>query len=32
MGLERLRRELNRVKMERDALKKALGYFARDPA
>ncbi len=32
MGLERLRRELNRVKMERDVLKKALGYFARDPA
>ncbi|MDE3023429.1 MAG: transposase [Pseudomonadota bacterium] len=32
MGLERLRRELNRVRMERDALKKALGCFARDPA
>lgn len=32
MELERLRRELNRVKMERDVLKKALGYFAKDPA
>ena len=30
--LERLKRELNRVKMERDILKKALGYFAKDPA
>ena len=28
---ERLRRELARVKMERDILKKALGYFAKDP-
>jgi len=30
--LERVKRELNRVKMERDILKKALGYFAKDPA
>jgi transposase len=30
--LERVKRELNRVKMERDVLKKALGYFAKDPA
>jgi len=30
--LERLRRELNRVKMERDILKKAVGYFAKDPS
>ena len=30
--LERVTRELNRVKMERDILKKALGYFAKDPA
>jgi transposase len=29
--LEQLRRELARVKMERDILKKALGYFAKDP-
>jgi transposase len=28
---ERLRRELARVKMERDILKKALGYFAKEP-
>lgn len=28
---EQLRRELARVKMERDILKKALGYFAKDP-
>ncbi len=30
--LERLRRELNRVKTERDILKKALAYFAKEPA
>jgi transposase len=29
--LEQMRRELARVKMERDILKKALGYFAKDP-
>ena len=29
--LERLRRELDKVRMERDILKKALGYFAKDP-
>jgi transposase len=29
--LERVKRELNKVKMERDILKKALGYFAKDP-
>lgn len=29
--LERVRRELAKVKMERDILKKALGYFAKDP-
>jgi len=29
--LEQLRRELNRVKSERDILKKALAYFAKDP-
>lgn len=29
--LERTRRELAKVKMERDILKKALGYFAKDP-
>jgi len=29
--VEQLRRELERVKMERDILKKALGYFAKDP-
>ena len=29
--LERLQRELRRVTTERDILKKALGYFARDP-
>jgi len=28
---EQLRRELARVRMERDILKKALGYFAKDP-
>jgi len=30
--LESVKRELARVKMERDILKKALGYFAKDPA
>ena len=30
--LERVQRELAKVKMERDILKKALGYFAKDPA
>ncbi len=29
--LERVQRELRRVTMERDILKKALGYFAKDP-
>lgn len=29
--LERVQRELAKVKMERDILKKALGYFAKDP-
>ena len=29
--VERLQRELCRVTMERDILKKALGYFAKDP-
>ena len=29
--VERLQRELRRVTMERDILKEALGYFARDP-
>jgi transposase len=29
--LEQVKRELARVKMERDVLKKALGYFAKDP-
>ena len=29
--LERVKRELAKVKMERDILKKALGYFAKDP-
>jgi transposase len=29
--LERLRRELKRVTMERDILKKAVGYFAKEP-
>ena len=29
--LEQLRRKLSKVKMERDILKKALGYFAKDP-
>lgn len=28
---ERLRRELAKVRMERDILKKALGYFAKEP-
>ena len=30
--MEKLRRELNRVKMERDILKKALAYFAKEPS
>jgi transposase len=30
--LEKLRRELNRVKMERDIQKKALAYFAKEPS
>jgi len=30
--IERLKRELSRVKMERDIIKKALGYFAKDPS
>ena len=29
--LEKLRRELNRVRTERDILKKALAYFAKEP-
>lgn len=29
--IEELRRELAKVKTERDILKKALGYFAKDP-
>lgn len=29
--LERVKRELAKVKMERDILKKALDYFAKDP-
>ena len=29
--VEQLKRELAKVKMERDILKKALGYFAKDP-
>jgi transposase len=29
--LERLRRELKRVTTERDILKKAVGYFAKEP-
>jgi len=29
--LERVKRELAKVKTERDILKKALGYFAKDP-
>jgi transposase len=29
--LERVKRELAKEKMERDILKKALGYFAKDP-
>ncbi len=28
---EQLRRELAKVKMERDILKKALGFFAKEP-
>ena len=30
--IEQLKRELARVKMERDIIKKALGYFAKDPS
>ena len=30
--IERLKRELARVKMERDIIKKAFGYFAKDPS
>ena len=30
--IERLKHELARVKMERDIIKKALGYFAKDPS
>jgi transposase len=30
--LERLRRELKRVMTERDILKKAVGYFAKEPS
>ena len=30
--IERLKRELAQVKMERDIIKKALGYFAKDPS
>ena len=30
--IERLKRELARVKMERDIIKKALGCFAKDPS
>jgi transposase len=29
--VEQLRRELAKVRIERDILKKALGYFAKDP-
>lgn len=29
--IERLKRELNRVRTERDILKKAVAYFAREP-
>ena len=29
--MEKLRRELAKVRMERDILKKALGYFAKEP-
>ena len=29
--IDRLRRELHRVKTERDILKKAVAYFAKDP-
>lgn len=31
LEIERLRRELNRVKAERDILKKAVAYFAKEP-
>jgi transposase len=30
--IERLRRELQRVKTERDILKKAMAYFAKEPS
>lgn len=30
--IERLKRELVRVKMERDIIKKALGYFPKNPS
>ena len=30
--IDRLRRELQRVKTERDILKKAVGYFAKEPS
>jgi transposase len=32
LEIERLKRELNRVKTERDILKKAVAYFAKDPS
>ena len=32
LEIERLKRELVWVKMERDIIKKALGYFAKDPS
>ena len=32
LEIERLKRELNRVKAERDILKKAVAYFAKEPA
>jgi len=32
LEIEQLRRELSRVKMERDILKKAVGYFAKEPS
>lgn len=31
LEIEHLRRELNRVKAERDILKKAVAYFAKEP-
>jgi transposase len=31
LEIERLKRELNRVKAERDILKKAVAYFAKEP-